>query len=89
MRSFSGLSLSVAALAAVLGLSAVGCGKVNQLKGAKAYKAAKEQGSRAITHGLSEILPAGVHAGARQIADDIDLLPRRPRNRFGSAEPVP
>jgi predicted Zn-dependent protease len=40
MRSFSGLSLPVAALAAVLGLSAVGCGKVNQLKGAKAYKAA-------------------------------------------------
>jgi len=40
MRSFSGLSLTVAALAAVLGLSAAGCGKVNQLKGAKAYKAA-------------------------------------------------
>ena len=40
LRSFSGLSLPVAALAAVLGLSAVGCGKVNQLKGAKAYKAA-------------------------------------------------
>jgi predicted Zn-dependent protease len=40
MRSFSGLSLTVAASAAVLGLSAAGCGKVNQLKGAKAYKAA-------------------------------------------------
>jgi tetratricopeptide (TPR) repeat protein len=44
MRSFSGLSLAVTALAAVLGLatlgSAVGCAKVNQLKGAKAYKAA-------------------------------------------------
>jgi predicted Zn-dependent protease len=44
MRSISGLSASATALALVLGLasgvSAVGCGKVNQLKGAKAYKAA-------------------------------------------------
>jgi predicted Zn-dependent protease len=44
MRSISGLSLPATALAIVVGLvtvgSAVGCGKVNQLKGAKAYKAA-------------------------------------------------
>jgi tetratricopeptide (TPR) repeat protein len=44
MRSFSGLSLPTTALVAALGLvtlgSAVGCGKVNQLKGAKAYKSA-------------------------------------------------
>jgi predicted Zn-dependent protease len=44
MRCFSGLSRPVTALTAVLGLatlgSAVGCAKVNQLKGAKAYKAA-------------------------------------------------
>jgi tetratricopeptide (TPR) repeat protein len=44
MRSFSGLSLPATALVAALGLvtlgSAVGCGKVNQLKGAKAYKSA-------------------------------------------------
>ena len=44
MRSFSGTSLPVTALAAMLGLatlgSAVGCAKVNLLKGAKSYKAA-------------------------------------------------
>ena len=44
MRSFSGTSLPVTALSAALGLamlgSAVGCAKVNQLKGAKDYKAA-------------------------------------------------
>jgi tetratricopeptide (TPR) repeat protein len=51
MRSFSGTLLPVAALSkmsatvAILGLatvSAAGCGKVNQLKGAKAYKAANQ-----------------------------------------------
>ena len=42
MRSISGLSLPATALAMVLSLALVGsaCGKVNQLKGAKAYKAA-------------------------------------------------
>ena len=44
MRSFSGRPLPVTALLAVLGLAllgtAVGCARVNQLKGAKAYKAA-------------------------------------------------
>jgi predicted Zn-dependent protease len=48
MRSFSGTPLRVAALSnmlAMLGLatvSAVGCGKFNQLKGAKAYKEANQ-----------------------------------------------
>jgi predicted Zn-dependent protease len=40
MRSTSGLSLTATALALIVALAAVGCGKVNQLKGAKAYKAA-------------------------------------------------
>ena len=42
MRSISGLSLPATALAAVFGLALAGsaCGKVNQLKGAKSYKAA-------------------------------------------------
>jgi len=42
MRSISGLSLRATALAVVVSLALVGsaCGKVNQLKGAKAYKAA-------------------------------------------------
>jgi predicted Zn-dependent protease len=40
MRSTSGLSLTATALALVVVLATVGCGKVNQLKGAKAYKAA-------------------------------------------------
>ena len=43
MRSFSGLSLPATALAMVAAawpLVGCGCGKVNQLKGAKAYKAA-------------------------------------------------
>jgi predicted Zn-dependent protease len=42
MRSISGLSLPATALAMVLSLALAGsaCGKVNQLKGAKAYKAA-------------------------------------------------
>jgi predicted Zn-dependent protease len=40
MRSTSGLSLTATALALVVILTTVGCGKVNQLKGAKAYKAA-------------------------------------------------
>jgi predicted Zn-dependent protease len=40
MRSTSGLSLTTTALALVVALATVGCGKVNQLKGAKAYKAA-------------------------------------------------
>src|SRR5512143_3727362 len=42
MRSISGLSSAAAALAMAVSLALVGsaCGKVNQLKGAKAYKAA-------------------------------------------------
>ena len=42
MRSISGPVITRTALAAVLSLAVVGsaCGKVNQLKGAKAYKAA-------------------------------------------------
>jgi predicted Zn-dependent protease len=40
MRSTSGLSITATALALIVALATVGCGKVNQLKGAKAYKAA-------------------------------------------------
>jgi len=40
MRSTSGLSITATALALMVTLATVGCGKFNQLKGAKAYKAA-------------------------------------------------
>jgi predicted Zn-dependent protease len=40
MRSTSGLSITATALALIVALATVSCSKVNQLKGAKAYKAA-------------------------------------------------